>query len=100
MGISIYVDDTTQAGRVIKKFGNARRLADLMGCDPSRIYRWMHPRDKGGTGGLIPSSAMGEVLACARLAGIILSPAELYPKPFEAAELSPDEAHAPDKEHT
>jgi hypothetical protein len=94
MGISIYVDDTTQAGRVIKKFGNARRLAVLMGCDPSRIYRWMHPRDKGGTGGLIPSSAMEEVLKCARLSGIILSPAELYPMALQTEELSPDEAHS------
>jgi hypothetical protein len=88
MGISIYVDDRTQAGRIIKRFGNARRLAALMTkvtgqkCDPSRIYRWMHPRDKGGTGGLIPSSAMEAVLACARAAGIILSAADLSPKPL------------------
>jgi hypothetical protein len=85
MGISIYVDDTSQAGRVIKKFGNARRLAEYMAqatgqkCDPSRVYRWMHPRDKGGCGGLIPSSAMVDVMKAARLAGIILSPAELFP---------------------
>jgi len=89
MGISIYVDDQTQAGRVIAKFGNARKLAALMEevtgrrCDPSRIYRWMHPREKGGTGGMIPSSAMGDVMAVARHEGIILTGDDLYPKPLE-----------------
>lgn len=87
MGISIYVDDSTQAGRIIKKFGNARRLASTMAkvtgepCSPSRIYRWMHPREKGGTGGLIPSSAIEAVMQCARYEGIVLSPDELFPRP-------------------
>lgn len=98
MGVSIYVDENTQAGRVIKKFGNARRLAALMEavtgrrCDPSRIYRWTHPRDKGGTGGLIPSSTMADVMKCARLNGIVLTEKDLYPKVWAPpeVELAPD----------
>jgi len=93
VGISLYVDEHSQAGRVIKKFGNARRLAEMLTLatgtkvNPSRVYRWMHPREKGGTGGLIPSSSMAAVLACARLAGIVLSADELYPKARPAPDL-------------
>lgn len=89
MGISIYVEEDTQAGRVIKRFGNARRLAELLPrkdgekpVNPSRVYRWMHPRANGGTGGLIPSSSMADVLHAARIAGIVLTDADLRPTPL------------------
>lgn len=93
MGISLYVEDRTQAGRVIAKFKNARNLAAMMQdvtgkrCDPSRIYRWMHPKEKGGTGGMIPSSAMPDVLKCARLSGVVLTEADLNPRATPSTEL-------------
>lgn len=75
----------TQAERIIAKFGNARRLSQAMdrvakiGGNPNRyrspavVYRWTYPKERGGTGGKIPSSAMDDVMAAARLEGIILT---------------------------
>jgi hypothetical protein len=30
-------------------------VAAITGADRTRVYRWMRPKDVGGTGGLIPS---------------------------------------------
>lgn len=77
-----------QAQSIISKFGGARELArTLKECsddindhyNPSTIYRWMYPRDKGGTGGEVPTAALKSILKCARLAGIMLSTKDLYP---------------------
>jgi hypothetical protein len=73
------VKRTSQARRIFQKFGNARRLAQAIGCQPSTVYRWDYPKDKGGTGGLIPSSALPEVLEAARQAGIFITSDDLYP---------------------
>jgi hypothetical protein len=94
MGKSLYVNPRTQAGRVIKKFGNARRLAALLGCDPSTVYRWNHPRKEGGTDGLIPACAIPDVMRVARLEGIILTPEDMHPSTWDDA----DEDLAPDDE--
>jgi hypothetical protein len=93
MGKALHINHRTQAGRVIKKFKNARRLAALLGCDPSKVYRWNHPRKKGGTDGLIPSCAMPDVLRVARLEGIILTPEDLHPTTWsdEEVDLQPDD---------
>lgn len=69
----------TQAERIIAKFGNARNLAKLLGKDPASVYRWTHPVAKGGTGGLIPSSAMIKVMKAARAEGVLLTVEDLYP---------------------
>ena len=62
----------TQAGKIITKAGGARNLSRLIEfatgikVDPSAIYRWNYPKDKGGTGGFIPSSAIPKVTAAFR----------------------------------
>lgn len=43
------------ASRVIAKCGGHQVVADALGIDVSRVYRFTYPRDKGGTDGLIPA---------------------------------------------
>lgn len=76
----------SQAEKVLAKFGGARSLARALQRldpkkhrDPASIYKWTYPRNKGGTGGLIPGYALGAVLEAARVEGILLSPDDLYP---------------------
>lgn len=77
----------TQAERIIKKFGGAR---DLMRAlfkigkprNPVSIYKWTYSREGGGTGGLIPTSALSDVLAAAKLEGIIISSEDMDPRAF------------------
>jgi hypothetical protein len=78
---------TTQAQRVIAKFGGIPALVRALGAagkarDAANVYRWTYPKTKkGGTGGLIPSSAMADVLEAARLDGVLLTPEDIDPRP-------------------
>jgi len=43
------------ASRVIAKCGGHQAVADVLGIDVSRVYRFTYGADRGGTGGLIPT---------------------------------------------
>jgi hypothetical protein len=71
----------TQAERILLKFGGARELHALLKSigrprNLATIYKWTYPRPKG-RGGLIPTSAWPDLHLAARMAGIILTPADL-----------------------
>jgi len=77
----------SQAERVLEKFGGASRLARIfkeMGLDRNRatVYKWLYPRERGGTDGLIPTSAWGDVMNAARLEGILLTAEDMDPRVF------------------
>ncbi len=65
------------AERAIKEFGGFEQLAEALGRHPISIRKWTYDRDKGGTGGLIPTSVQGQVLAEARRRGLRLKAADL-----------------------
>ena len=78
-----------QAQTLVAKFGGPRELSRILEqcsddpkdhIDPSTIYRWMYPKDKGGTGGEIPLQSLRLILKCARLAGVMLKSADIYPE--------------------
>lgn len=41
-------------------------VAAITGADPTRVYRWMRPKEKGGTGGMIPNRHADKLLDHAR----------------------------------
>jgi hypothetical protein len=43
------------ASRVIAKCGGHQVVADVLGIDVSRVYRFTYEPERGGTGGLIPT---------------------------------------------
>jgi transposase-like protein len=67
----------TPADIVISRFGGVRPLARLLGKDPSTIYRWKQPADRGGLDGRVPSAVQVRLLDLARKRGVELSPADL-----------------------
>ena len=69
-----------QVERIVKKFGGVPQLAAAMSKHPSSIYKWFHPRKKGGTDGLVPTSAMQEVLDAALVNGVNLSSKDFDPR--------------------
>lgn len=69
----------TQAEVVIGKFGSAHKLAKLLGCEESTVYRWTYPRANGGTDGIIPGRSLRRVLELAKSSGIAITPHDLYP---------------------
>jgi hypothetical protein len=76
----------TPAEIIIEKFGGHARIAEILGVDVSRVYRWTYPEDRGGTGGLIPQKHQSKLLAEARSLGIGLTPADFFPPHVVAAE--------------
>lgn len=80
-----------QAQSVVAKFGGPYELArTLKECSddpedhysPSTIYRWMYPKEAGGTGGEIPTRGIQAVMKVARLAGVMLTTEDIYPHIF------------------
>lgn len=77
----------TQAERIFAKFGGASKLCKALAqlADKSAhrcvsaVYRWNMPKANGGSNGLIPTSALADVLAAARLQGIVITPEDLFP---------------------
>ena len=78
----------TQADRVIRRFGGVGRLTRALKfiCkDKTRlaIQKWRWPRHKGGSGGIIPGCAIMDVIEAARVAGLVLTPEDLDPRPTD-----------------
>ena len=68
---------STPADRVIAAFGGIRATARLVGRNPTSVQRWRKPRERGGTGGCVPTAVQGRLLALARERGIPLEAADL-----------------------
>lgn len=72
------------AKSVIEKIG-IEKVAGITGKHVSNVYRWMYPKEQGGTGGMIPQSEASKLLTYARENGIELSPADFFPARTEHA---------------
>ncbi len=72
---------STQAEKVIAKFGSACQLAKILQVSDSTVYRWTYRREEGGTGGLIPGAALRKLLVAAAMQTppIIITKDDLYP---------------------
>jgi len=78
---------TSQAQRLFEKFGGAARLAEAMirhGNIKSRVtvYKWDYPKERGGTGGIIPTAQWPAIARIARIEGLhipstLIDPREL-----------------------
>lgn len=82
--LNTYDNPKNQAQRVFRKFGGVPNLFDAFkrARRPralTTIYRWDTPIKRGGTGGLIPHSAMPDVLYVARREGVLLTDEDLSP---------------------
>lgn len=66
------------AKTVIAKIGGVDVAARITGKHVSRIYRWMQPRERGGTGGFVPQDDATKMLRHAKAEGIDLSPADFF----------------------
>jgi hypothetical protein len=64
------------ARTIIDRLGGVEVVARVTGKNRSRVYRWMYPTDRGGTGGLIPQRTIPRLLAYAEKNHIRLKPAD------------------------
>ena len=73
----------TPAQTVIDACGGFRAVAEMTGRDETRVRRWTYPKDRGGTGGLIPAEVQHVLMSAARARGIDLRPEHFFPAAFE-----------------
>jgi len=76
----------SQADRIFAKFGGVRALAAALSrlephCHRTRsaLYRWNLPKNKGGSNGMVPSSAQPDIMRAARLEGVHLTAEDWMP---------------------
>ena len=81
--------DKSPADIVIEKFGGHRVVAEILGIDLSRVYRWTYESEQGGTGGTVPQKHQIPLMNAAKEKGIALSLADFFP-----AELAPAKTEA------
>lgn len=79
-----------QAEAILARFGGPMNLYRIIkeiepenAWSHTSIYRWKYPRSKGGTGGVIPSSAFKLLWKAARFHGIILTVEDMFPQAFD-----------------
>ncbi len=63
----------TPAEKIIAKFGGMRPLARAIGVSPSAVCFWTYPRERGGTGGYIPTAQIPKIKFAAEVLGVELT---------------------------
>lgn len=69
------------ARSVIEKIGGVDAVATVTGKHVSRIYRWTYPRNRGGTGGVVPHDDATKLLIHAEKKGIALRASDFFVVP-------------------
>ena len=67
------------ANSIIIKFNGLTALAEVTGVSVHTVMRWRTPREKGGTGGVVPHWHVPAILQAAKEKGIELVPADFSP---------------------
>ncbi len=65
---------------IIGKFGGVLSLARAIDRCPATIYRWLYPKERKGRNGMIPTSAVADIILAADLQGIEIEPADFIPE--------------------
>lgn len=68
------------ASHVIAKCGGPESVAAMLRVTTISVRKWTYPRERGGTGGLIPAKRQVELIRAAAAAGITLAPADFFDK--------------------
>ena len=66
------------ANTIIQICGGFNAVAEMTGRDQTRVRRWTYSKDKGGTGGLIPSECQQLLMEQAKERGLPLRPEHFF----------------------
>lgn len=70
---------------IIFRLGGLGIVQSVTGASRTRVYRWTQPKEKGGTGGIIPLNHAPKLLSYARETGVSLSANDFLPIEEDAA---------------
>lgn len=66
------------AKSVIEKMGGPTEVARITGKHMTRVYRWMYPRSRGGTDGVVPHEDAKKLLDHAAINSIDLKADDFF----------------------
>jgi len=78
-------DHLEPARSIIERLGGVEVVAAATGRNRTRVYRWMYPIERGGTGGVIPQREIPTLLELARERQVDLSHSDFFQPAGEAA---------------
>ena len=67
------------ANTIIKKFRGLKALAEVTNVQPHTVMRWRMPKEKGGTGGVVPHWHVPAILEAAKERGLDIRPSDFAP---------------------
>ncbi len=70
----------TPAEIIISRLGGKKAVSYICRAGLSSVYRWTYPKERGGTGGSIPSRHHIKLLVYSKSKGIPLEAADFFPK--------------------
>lgn len=73
------------ASTIVRALGGPTLVAKIAGVHRTRVSNWCRPKDKGGTGGVIPFKHVPALIAAAREQGSNLSASDFLPPAVEKA---------------
>lgn len=59
-------------------------VAEVTGTDRTSVYRWMRPKDKGGTGGVVPTKKQQQLFEYARREHIPIQTSDFFGEVYAA----------------
>ena len=68
----------TTASKIIDLCGGVAAVSKMTGRDETQVRRWTYGKDRGGTGGRVPSAVQESLLIAARERGIDLRPQHFF----------------------
>lgn len=66
------------ASTIITRCGGVAVVADWLKLNRTSVLRWTHPKDRGGTGGLIPSKHQAALIQAAQRHGRKVRPEDFF----------------------
>lgn len=67
------------ASTIIKLLGGPSKVAAIAGVHRTRVWNWCQPKEKGGTGGLVPLRHASLLLGFAKANGIEIDASDFIP---------------------
>lgn len=65
--------------KVFEKCGGVKNVAEVCERSENRVTRWSYPKERGGTGGLIPAEMQVKLLTASQSRGWDLRPEDFVP---------------------
>jgi hypothetical protein len=66
------------ANTIITICGGFSAVAEMLDMTEIQVRRWTYPKERGGSGGLVPSGKQSPLLAAAKSKGINLTPGHFF----------------------